>query len=133
MLPIESKRDRTEVVILEEHERTPCVCVLVRCGKTLDEDVACTVDVVVDKQVARGTVEGVVGQRQCVFYCPTCLARVLFSHSRETCPRDLTFEGQTLVKGLMRAHNQVFVHPAVPAHAYQFSTFEWWWYDVFVR
>ena len=67
------------------------VCLL-RCDKT--------VDVAVDKQVALGTAEGAVGQRLCVFYCPAagaCLARVLFSHSRETCLRDLTFEGQTLV------------------------------------
>ena len=97
--------------------------------KTFDEDVAHAVDVAVDKQVAIGTACGAVGQRQCAIYCPAvgvCLARVLFSHSREACPRDLTFEGQTLVKGLMRAHPQVFVHPAVPVHAYQFLTFKWW-------
>ena len=61
-----------------------CVGVLLRCDKTFDEDVACTVDVAVDKQIAQGTAEGAAGQRQCVFYCPTagtCLNHVLFLHS----------------------------------------------------
>ena len=65
-----------------------CLGVLLRCDKTLDQDVARTVDVAVEKQVALGAAEGAVGQRLCVFYCPAagaCLARVLFSHSRETC------------------------------------------------
>ena len=40
-------RDRTEVVIsLEEHECTPCLCLL-RCDKILDEEVAHTVNVAV--------------------------------------------------------------------------------------
>ena len=107
------------VIYVEEHERTPCVCLL-RCDKTVDEDVARTVDVVVDKQVARGTAEGAVIQRQCVFYSPAacvCHARVLFNHSREVCPRDLIFEGEMLVKGVIQAHDQVFVHPTASAHA----------------
>ena len=105
---------------------------LLRCDKTLDDDVVLTVDVTVDRQVARGTVEGVVSQRQCGIYCPTaggCLARVLFSHSREACRHDLRFKGQTLVKGLVQAHHQVFVHLVVPVHVYQFLAFEWWWHD----
>ena len=77
------------------------VCVLLlRCDKTRDQNVARTVDVAVDKQVALGTAGGAVGKRQCVFHCRAagaCLARVLFSPSRETCPRDLTFEGRMLV------------------------------------
>ena len=45
-----------------------CVGVLLRSDKTLEEDVARTVEVAVDKQVALGTAEGVVSQRRCVFY-----------------------------------------------------------------
>ena len=56
-------RDSKKVVALQEYERTPCVCVLVRCSKTLDEDVAPIVDVMVDRQVVRGTADGAVGQR----------------------------------------------------------------------
>lgn len=72
------------------------VCVLLRWDKTLDEDVVRTVDVTVGTEVARGTVEGAFVQRQCVLHCSTagaCSAHVLFNHSRESCPRDLTFEG----------------------------------------
>ena len=96
---LESPGDGKNVVISLE-ENALLVYVLLRNNKTFDEGVARTVDVAVDKQVARGTAECAVGQRQCVFYCPAAsafLARVLFSQSREACPRDLTFEGQTLV------------------------------------
>ena len=48
---------------VEEHERIPCVYVLVRCDKIFDEDVALIVDATVDRQVARGTADGEVGQR----------------------------------------------------------------------
>ena len=82
------------------------VCVLLRCSETPDEDVARGVDVAVGREVARGTEKRAVGQRSVLlardgmFYCPVasaCLARVLFSHPREACPRELAFEGQTLV------------------------------------
>ena len=96
---LESPGDSKKVVISLE-ENALLVYVLLRSDKTFDDGVARTVDVAVDKQVARGTAECAVGQRQCVFYRPAAsayLARVLFSHSREACPLDLTFEGQTLV------------------------------------
>ena len=42
---LESPGDsKTVVVSLEEHECTPCVCLL-RCGETLGDDVVCAVDV----------------------------------------------------------------------------------------
>lgn len=62
------------------------MCVLLRYDQTFDEDVVRTFDVVIDGQVARGTVEGAVSQRQSGVYCPAadaCFARILFSHSRE--------------------------------------------------